>query len=451
MAPANGWLARAARLLDERQLDCVVRGFLMIPAAIQQTYANPAEGHDAFSQAGDVAERFGDRDLAAVARMGRGRALIRLGEVVEGVGLLDEAMVAVLAGDVSPIFAGDIYCSVLQACQEIFDVRRAREWSASLTHWCASQPDLVPYRGECAIYRAEILQWEGAWPDALTEVQRACERLASAPPPATAEALYRRGELHRLRGEFAKAEESYLQAGQLGRAPQPGLALLRLAQGEMDAAVTAIRQLADNTPPTHIRARNLGAAVQIMLAAGDVAAARAAACELGEIALGFGTPALSAAAAHAAGAVQLAEGDAAAALDELRRAWTLWREVDAPYEEAQTRVLIARAADVLGDRETHDIERDAARQIFARLGAAPDLTRASEQRQPGSPGAAGGLSERELEVLRLMATGKTNRAIGEDLFISDKTVARHVSNIFNKLGLSSRAAATAYAYQHHLV
>jgi ATP/maltotriose-dependent transcriptional regulator MalT len=386
-----------------------------------------------------------------MALHGRGRALIRLDRIGEGVTLLDEAMTAVTAGEVSSIAAGDIYCSVLEACHEVFDLRRAHEWTSALDRWCAAQPDLVRFRGQCLVRRAEILQLHGAWPDAMDEARRACERLAEPPQRAIGAAFYQWAELLRLRGEFAKADEMYRQAGQSGRNPQPGMSLLRLAQGEVDTAATAIRHVLDDTKDRHVRSRVLVAYIEIMLAAHDVAAARAGTDELCAMAVALDAPFLRAVSERARGAVLLAEGDGRAALAALHDASAAWAEVEAPYEAARTRVLIGCACRELGDGDGADIEFDAARQVFKQLGAAPDLARMEAISRGRAPASSSGLSTRELEVLRLLVTGKTNRAIADELYISEKTVARHVSNIFNKLGLSSRAGATAYAYEHHLV
>jgi DNA-binding CsgD family transcriptional regulator len=450
IAPASGWFARAERILDDAQLDSVVRGYLLIPSAIQRiVQGDSAAGDATFAKAAEIARRFGDRDLASLACAGRGRALIRLGRLAEAAALLDEAMVAVVAGDVAPILAGDIYCIVLEACQETFDLRRAHEWTLSLAAWCAPQPDLVRYRGECLLYRAEVMQLCGKWNDAARDAQGACDLLAAR--PAAGAAFYRVAEIHRLRGEFAKAEAAYTRANERGRKPQPGLSLLRLAQRRIDAAAAAIRGVLLDTRERAARARMLAAAVEILLAAHDPENARTAAEELAQIAGFIDAPLLHAASAHATGAACLAEGEIARASASLRKAWDLWRDLEMPYEEAQTCLLLAAVCEGRGDEEGRRLELDAARTLFTQLGAEPCLARVASQSDRATDRPPGPLSEREAQVLRLLAAGSTNREIAQALFISEKTVARHVSNIFDKLGVSSRTGAAAWAYQHNLV
>jgi DNA-binding NarL/FixJ family response regulator len=454
LARALAWIARAQQLLEESQRECVEVGYLRLAVALDTLFKHDLRGaYVLFAEAADIGERFRDPDLIALARHSLGRILIRLGKPHEGVRLLDAAIVAVDAGDVSALATGDVYCSVVEGCMEIFDLRRAREWTTALTRWCESQADLVPFSGQCLVRRAEILQLQGAWADASAAAARACERLVMrGGHPASGSAFYQCGELHRLRGEIPEAEESYRNASRYGRKPQPGLALLRLAQGQRDTAATAIRLAMEEARGGPTRARLLAACTEIMLAVADVPAARMAAEELAVLADDLDATVLHAMAAHARGAVLLADGDAREALRVLRQAWALWQEIEAPYEGARVRVLIGLACRALGDRDAAEMELDAARWIFAHLGAGPDLTRlealASDTPRTGT---VHPLSARELEVLRLVATGKSNRAIAAELFISERTVERHVSNIFVKLDVSSRAAATAYAYENELV
>ena len=454
MASGGGWIARARRILDAGAHDCVERGYLLIPDALRSI----AEGDNAtacetFRRAAEIGERFGDADLVTLARHGQGRALIRLGETVAGMALLDEMMVVATTGEVSPVVVGDVYCGVISACQETFDVRRAHEWTAALGRWCEAQPTMVAFRGECMVRRAELMRLHGAWPDAMDEVIRACEWLSQPQSqPGLGAAFYQRAELHRLRGELVAAEEAYRQASSCGRNPQPGLALLRLARGEIRGAASAIRGALEAAEDRRIRSRLLAAYVEIMLAASHVPAARAAADDLSRIAGELRAPFMDALSAHVSGAVLLAGGDERSAVTVLNRASALWQDLDAPYEAARTRVLLGIACRASGDAEAGELELEAARLVFERLGAAVDLAQLSKLSRKVAPStAAGELTPRELQVLRLVASGATNRAIASKLRISEKTVARHTSNIFVKLGVSSRSAATAYAYEHELL
>jgi tetratricopeptide (TPR) repeat protein len=330
-----------------------------------------------------------------LARSLEGRALIAEARVGEGMALLDEAMVAVTADEVSPMVAGTVYCSVIEACQEIFDLWRAEQWTAALTHWCDSRPAPVPFSGNCLVHRAEIMQLRGEWADAVEAAERAYERLVRRPQPAVGAALYQLAELHRLRGSFAQAEAAYGEAGRWGREPQPGLARLRLAQGRVDAAEAAIRRAVDEAGDPVARSRLLRVLVEVTSAAGDVGAARAAADELAETADELGAPLVRALAMHARGTVLLLEGDARVALTELRRAWTTWQELGVPYEAARARVLIGLACRQLGDDEAAAMELDAAEWAFGRLGAAPDLARVQALSRAPAAEPAHGLTARE--------------------------------------------------------
>jgi DNA-binding NarL/FixJ family response regulator len=453
-AEGGGWLGRAERLLTQQALDSVERGYLLIPAAFQALESgDPARAHEVFDEAASIADRFDDPDLVALSRLGCGRALVASGEVRRGVALLDEAMVAVTTGHVSTAAAGIVYCALIITCRDIFDWGRAQEWTAVLSSWCASQQALRPYRGQCLIHRSEIMQLRGEWSDAMAEVEQACEHLADPPgDPVLGMAHYQQGELLRLRGEFSRAEQAYRKAGESGHSVQPGLALLRLAQGRTRDAEAAIRRVALEAEGDRVkRSRVLAAFVEIMLSVGDVAAARPAIDELDELARDFDVPYLRGVAESARGAVLLADGDSRAACAVLRRAWTSWQGLDATYEAARVRLLMALACRELADHDTASMELDAARRVFEQLGAAPALARAAELHELPRQTAPGGLTPREVDVLRLVATGATNREVANRLIISEKTVARHVSNILTKLEAPSRAAATAYAFRHELV
>ena len=452
LAQASGWLARANRLLEHEQ-ECAERGYLLLPVALQHVVAGDYAGAlRTAARAAAIGRRAGDADLVALALVLHGRAMVRQGRVGEGLVLLDEAMVAVVAGELSPPVAGTVYCSVIDACQEVLEWRRAKEWTAALAAWCGKQTDMITFTGQCLVHRAEILQLHGAWPQAVEEAKRAGERLTQgADGYASGSAFYQQAEVYRVLGDFTAAENAYQQAGRRGLQPQPGLALLRLAQGRTDAAEAAIRRVIAETSEKFRRAKLLPAHVEIMLAVGEVQAARDAADELTGITESYDTPALRAVAGHAGGAVLLAEGDARAALVVLRRAWQVWRELKAPYEAARVRVLVGLGCRALGDEEAAAMELDAARSVFVQLGAAPELARLKVLARREAALRPGGLTARELQVLRLLAAGKTNHAIASDLLLAEKTVDRHVSNIYSKLGVSSRAAATAYAYQHRLL
>jgi DNA-binding NarL/FixJ family response regulator len=449
LAPAMGWVARGGRLLEDSRRDCVEQAWLRMLSALPRLFEGDAEVYSSFVDAGEIAERLADPDATMFARLCRGYALILRGQIAEGMALLDEAMVAVTADEVAPILAGIAYCQVIALCQGVFDLRRAREWTEALTRWCDSQPDLVPFQGNCLVHRCEIFQLQGAWTDALDAARRACGWLAG--PPAwdmLGSAYYQLAEIQRLRGELPEAEESYRQASLAGRDPEPGMSLLRVAQGRIDLALPAIRRALEEVQDPVARSRLVPACVEILIEAEDVGTARVAADELARVAARFDAPYLNALAADASGAVLLAEGDPRAALAKLRAAHRSWRALGAPHQAARVRMLMGVACRALGDGASAELEFEAARGALEELGAAPDLERLGRLAGSSRPG---GLSQRESEVLTLVAAGKTNRAIATELFISEKTVARHVSNIFTKLGLSSRAEATAYAYRHGLV
>jgi DNA-binding NarL/FixJ family response regulator len=446
---ASGWFSRGNRLLEKLDADCVERGYLLIPVWLEQMGLGDYEAARATAaQAAEIAERFDDQDLLWLARDDQGCALIKQGRVVDGLRLVDEVLVAATAGELSAIVTGIVYCNTIAFCRDAYELRHAREWTEALAQWCDAQPEMVAHNGLCLVHRAEILQLRGAWEDAMEQARRAGERFTRGVlnQLATGKAHYRQGEIHRLRGRIDSAEDAYREASRCGVQPQPGLALLRLAQGNGAAAAAAIRRAVGETTQPLKRAALLPAYVEIMLAVGERERADAGCRELEEVAQRQASDALRAMAAQVRGAVALAEGDAERALVALRQAFVLWHELAAPYEVARVRVSMASACRALADEDGATLELEAAREAFAQIGAAPDLASIDAR-----PSELHGLTAREAEVLRLVAAGKSNREIATELVISEHTVARHLQNIFAKLGVSSRTAASVFAFQHGLV
>jgi DNA-binding CsgD family transcriptional regulator len=447
---ASGWFGRAQRVLEREARQSVEQGYLLVPVVEEQLGAGASEAaYRAAASAAELGERFADSDLVAIARHQQGRARLQQRQLEQGLALLDETMVLVLAGQLSPVVTGMLYCSVIQRCQSVYALGRAREWTAALATWCDAQPEMVSFSGICRVHRAEVLQLCGAWTEAVAEAQRACERANDQ--QAAAAAFYQLAEVNRLKGKVAPAERAYRSASQRGLEPQPGLALLRLAQGHSDTAAAAVRRAARVTTEPWQRTRLLPACVEIFLANGDMDEAKSACRELEELARDVDSEVLSALAGQARGAVELAEGHAEPSLVALRRAGEVWRKLEAPYPVAAVRVLIGLAYRALGDEEGGQLELDAARACFEELGAITDLRRVDALLRPAPTVRTHGLTARELEVLRLIAAGRTNKAIAGTLFVSERTIDRHVSNIFLKLRVCSRVAATAYAYEHELL
>jgi DNA-binding CsgD family transcriptional regulator len=403
---------------------------------------------EAAARAIEIGERFGEPDLVALAVHEQGRALVRMARVGEGLKLLDEAMVAVTSDDLNPMVTGIIYCSVIEGCHEVQELQRAHSWTEALSEWCGEQTGLVAFTGQCLTHRAELLQSRGAWEEALEEAQRAVTRFGDGvnQTPA-ARAHYRRGELHRLRGSYDAAEAAFRAANAWGWSPQPGLALLWAARGQTDAARAAIETELKATPEPLGRAGLLPALIEISIEISDLECASSAADELAEIAENYRETMIGAAASMWQGALSVARNLPGDALGRLTRARNEWLDFGAPYEAARARELIARAYTALGDIQSAAIERDLALETFERLGAVPDIERITG----ADAGRETPLTVRELDVLRLVATGETNKAIADELHLSVRTIDRHLSNIFTKLGVGSRTAAAAYAFERDLI
>lgn len=440
---ASGWAARTRALMEEHAPGGAAAGYACLLDARDAITARDLErSRAAAARALEIARASHDVDLEVLARLSLGEALVLMRRGAEALPALDLVRLAMDEGDLTPTVAGMAYCAVVATCLALSDLRRAREWTAALTEWCESQPDVMPYRGQCLADRARILMLGGSWEEAMTQAQAACGILRE---PLVGLAWYERGELHRLLGEFDLAEDAYRRANSSGRRPEPGLARLRLAQGRADRAAATVRRLLAEDRQ-HDRPEILVAFVEVMVACDDLDAADEAVSELEAMATDIDVPLLRARAAEAKARVLVARGNVSAGLPLLRQAVETWVELGLPYDAARTRELIGDCMRAVGDLEAGDLERDAARQTYQRLGARADLARLGI----AAPG-RGPLTPREVDVVRLVATGSTNRQIAHALVLSEKTVARHLSNVYAKLGISSRAAATAYAYDHGLV
>jgi DNA-binding NarL/FixJ family response regulator len=448
-AIGSGFLMRAQRhaavLPDGRE-----QGFVaVLESTIALNTGDPQGAADRAVDAIRIARASGDPELTAVAVHCHGMALIALGRAPEGLALLDEAMAGLVAGQVGPHFTGIIYCNLIGTCLSMYDIGRAGQWSDAARDWCATIPARSAFTGMCRANRAEVARLRGAWAEAEAEATRACEELMDVEPGIAAAAFLQLAEVTRRQGDLTRADQAYARAHELGEDPQPGLALLRLAQGKVAAAQTAIEiALAGPSAAPH-RARLLAARVEIGLAQGDVDGARVAAEELSAITRDADTPAFMALADTAVGSVALAERDVAEAIARLRAATARWHEQRLPYENARARVLYADALRAAGDDDGAALELRAALAIFERLGAVAEQ-RATQALLGDGSALPGGLTAREAEVLRLVASGKTDRDIAVELVISEHTVGRHLQNMYAKLGVTSRAGATAFAFEHAL-
>ncbi|GEB58661.1 LuxR family transcriptional regulator [Streptomyces gardneri] len=487
-AAAAGWLHRSRHHLED-QPPCPEQCFLAWTDAEEaEQHGDRAAALAAARRMTRLALRSASPDLVALSRQAESAVLLANGRRTEALALLDDAMCAVTAGELSGVFTGWLYCLALTQCMEAADFGRAVEWTNAAMEWCGPPwtgrpPEAVPgatsetgpesgpaslttpaaravasgenpFRGVCRAHRVEVLDLLGTWALAEEEARQACREVPVDCLESAAAAFYAAGDVQRRQGRLDEAAVSYAHAHELGRIPQPGLALLRLAQGRADAAVAGVDlALACQSDPRHDllgRARLLAARTEVALAVRDVPGASKAARELD--ALAGDVPLLRATADTALGAVALAEARSGPALRLLRQALAGWLELRVPYEAAQVRMLLAAADRTVGDEEAARLELAAARTVFERLGAVPDARRAAALLSGGKRRRLpGGLTAREAEVLRLVAGGGTNKDIAQALVISEHTVSRHLNNIFAKLGVGSRAAATGYAYAHDLV
>ena len=439
----SGWIGRAQRLLADEP-DCPEQGYLLY-FAVETSLDGGEETMGKARQVQGIGRRHADRNLVAAGMVAEGRVLIKLGRAHEGLPLLDEGMLEASSKGMAPNWAGNIYCHLMAACYELGDIRRAAAWTQSTSDWCDRMAPAVLFKGICRVHRAQVMQILGAWTQAQDEAERVCQDVAHIHVGIVAEAHYQIGEIRRLRGDLDGAEDAYRQGHQLGRDPEPGLALLRLAQDRPEAGAALIRTALAGVTDRLARARLLAAQVEIAIAAGDPATASAAADELDAVADVYRSSGLQAAAKRCRGAVLLVTGRTEEALSTLRSACSGWTELEAPYDCAKVRVLLARAYRQLGDIESSERELDVARSAFVELGAELAAREAGGERRATLPN---GLTEREAEVLALVAAGSTNRQIADELFLSQKTVARHVSNIFTKVGVTTRTAAARFAFEH---
>ncbi len=449
-ADASGWVERGQRLLESTAEPSVAHGYLLMPQALRHVMSHELEQVvSVAAEAAAIGRQFMDRNLEALAAQTQARALLHLGQTATAFRLLDEVMLSVRAGDCSPMVTGLVYCAVLEGCYEAHEVRRAADWTDLLVEWCGCQPDLVAFTDQCLAHRSEILRLQGEWNSALTAAQRSHENVARG--SVAAQAHYQQAEVYRLRGEFGLAEQAFEQVALKGGEPQPGLACLRLSQGNEDAAVASIRRALLESTDLLDRVRLLPGFVRVMVETGYLDDASRAIGELAAIAEQTRIEVHLGWAAQAAGVLFLALSKPVEAASSLRKAMEIWQEVGMPYELALTRKHLGQALLVMGDEEGAQIQLQAAKGGFVALGATPDALAVDWLSAPDVQPRPFGLTEREVEVLAKLASGATNRAIAEDLVLSERTIDRHVSNIFTKLGVSTRSAATAQAIRNDVV
>jgi class 3 adenylate cyclase len=410
MSVAQGWFGRAERLLADEP-ESVAHGHLAVGRALKAMLSGDITSVlEQAEKAVEIGKRFDDRELQAYSLVFRGRAHVLKGEVSEGLALLDEATAAALSGELPPFATGIVYCMMITSCQSLGDYRRAGEWTAEANRWCDRQ-DISGFPGVCRVHRAEALRLRGDWTEAERQAVAACEEVGGYNLWTAAAGFYEIGEIRRRKGDFAAAEEAYTRVREIGRDPQPGLALLRLAQGKVEAAASGLKRSLAGAEETAARARRLPAQVEIALAAGELRSARAAADELDELADrividGRTPPAFAANARLARGQVLLTEGAPEEAVPHFEEAAQLWSEVGAPYEEAQARMHVGLALRRAGDEDGARDELGAAKSAFERLGAVLDFQRTAEL--------LGDVTKRTFMFTDIVDSTKLVEVLGED-------------------------------------
>jgi len=446
---AGAWMGRLMELCARPAATTQVDGVRALCAAFGAfAHGEAAASVPLYRDAIDRADAADDADTATLATMGLGRALLADGRVTEAFETFDGVMLRIADGRVSDRAAGPAYCAVIASLLARGDIERARVWTRELGDWCDAQRGLEPFRGECMLHRASVMQLGGEWSGAAAAAAQVCE--TEKRTETLANAWYRAADLHRVAGRADASRDALRRAAALGRDVQPALALLHRDSGDLAGAWAGLATARATAVDPATRGEVLAAAVRIALDRGHVGEAKDAAAELTACAAAFDTLYLRALSARADGEVAVSAGRPLEALPQLRAAWAAWRRLDAPYDAALTRVSIGQAVRALGDAEGAELEFDAARGVLEGLGAIPDLARLERAATAEAAASDPGLSRREREVLALVARGWSNRRIAEHLFLSERTVARHVGSILAKLAVPSRSAATAYAFEHGL-
>lgn len=447
---SSGWLRMAQRALED-QPDCVEKGYVACSeseAALGGGEMLQAQAHAERALA--VGERFDESGLVALALTWKGLCSLLRHEMDEGLKLLDEAMATITSREMDEKVAGWVACFAVGLCMDAADVRRAAAWSQAAWEWASALPEATPFHGICRVHQVEVMHLQGRLEDAAAQARRACDEMLAFDPHLAGEAFYVTGEILRRQGDLPGAEQAFRRARELGHDAQPGLALIRQAEGRTHAAMAALRAAStDASGLPFRRASVLAALVHVALAADAVDCAGDACRDLDAVAVSSASEAVSALAGTTRARLRLVGGDAEGALAALRPAADIWRSLDLHGELAEARLLTGLALRQLGDDEGAALELAAAHRAFVDLGATADADRVAAQ-MADEDARPGGLSARECEVLRLVAAGHTNRQIAAELVLSEHTVARHLSNIYTKLRVPSRTKAAAFAFQHDL-